>query len=471
MMFGFLQKLMNKKMSTEEIASLLKTNPELIKKFEESYNKNVLIPKNESDNLFDHNSREASLDRAEGHKDDVILTEMVEKIVAELLSQSHVMEFDGEKIVYHSPKEETSLMLVGAEEVNKLPLNSRPQLTGNLVSRDISEPSYIALLEMYKNYLSKDNPEKVRMHSYHMFRQGLDILDLDEITYQIIGMNKNSMGYWLPAIVPAVVKDGFFKIPKTKVLKVPLSLLQLTRKDYMSLNNTTMKIVDDYIYKVFGLKDDKEYFVKTGTYSSKFDFRNAHVVGENEVRTLGEYLLFIHYQALCMAHYDLSPNGKKPIIYGVSTTNEWCVREFIQDKENAQSIYSGLPLHTEYRVFVDFDTDEVLGIHNYWDSEVMKKRFAEERNMTDKHDAITFSLSEERLVSNYEKNKDMIVAKIANIIKDIDLEGQWSIDVMQNGDDFHIIDMALADSSAFYKESVPENKRKHLEEQWLPKLN
>ena len=68
-MFGFLQKLMNKKMTTEEIASLLKTNPELIKKFEESYNKNVLIPKNESNNLFNHNSKDASLDRAEEHKE------------------------------------------------------------------------------------------------------------------------------------------------------------------------------------------------------------------------------------------------------------------------------------------------------------------------------------------------------------------------------------------------------------------
>ena len=144
-MFEFLQKLMNKKMTTEEIASLLKTKPELIKKFEESYNKNVLIPKNESDNLFDQNSKDASLDRAEEHKDD--------EIVAELLSQSHVMEFDGEKIVYHTPKEETALMLVGAEEVNKLPLSSRPQLTGNFLARDISAPSYIVLLEMYKKYL------------------------------------------------------------------------------------------------------------------------------------------------------------------------------------------------------------------------------------------------------------------------------------------------------------------------------
>ena len=42
-----------------------------------------------------------------------------------------------------------------------------------------------------------------------------------------------------------------------------------------------------------------------------------------------------------------------PCIYGVSTTNEWVVREFIPDKEGNPCIYHGLPLHTEYRVFVD----------------------------------------------------------------------------------------------------------------------
>ena len=120
-----------------------------------------------------------------------------------------------------------------------------------------------------------------------------------------------------------------------------------------------------------------------------------------------------------MAHYDLSKKSKKPVIYGVSTTNEWCVREFIKDKEDCPTIYCGLPLHTEYRVFVDFDTDEVLGIHNYWDSEVMKKRFAEERNLTDKHDAVTFALAEEKINAEYNKNKDMIISKLSSIIKGI----------------------------------------------------
>lgn len=54
----------------------------------------------------------------------------------------------------------------------------------------------------------------------------------------------------------------------------------------------------------------------------------------------------------------------QPSIYGAATTNEWVVREFIKDKENNPCIYKGLPLHTEYRVFIDADTKEVLGINH-----------------------------------------------------------------------------------------------------------
>lgn len=61
--------------------------------------------------------------------------------------------------------------------------------------------------------------------------------------------------------------------------------------------------------------------------------------------------------------------------YGANTTNEWVVREYIKDKENNPTIYNGLPLHTEYRVFVDFDTKEILGASPYWRSDVMKNEF------------------------------------------------------------------------------------------------
>lgn len=47
-------------------------------------------------------------------------------------------------------------------------------------------------------------------------------------------------------------------------------------------------------------------------------------------------------------------------------------------------------------------------------------------------------------------------------------EGQWSVDIMQNGDDFWLIDMAQADLSAYYKDAVPEELCKRNKENWLP---
>lgn len=299
------------------------------------------------------------------------------------------------------------------------------------------------------------------------------LCDNGSIGYQVdplasyYGNELIDMGYWFPALKNAVSKQCFFKIPETKILKVPLPLLQLTRCEFGSLTPTTIDIVNRWAYEAFDLDENKTYFVKTGTYSSKFDFRNAKVTTPKEVRELGSYLLFIHFQALQMA----SPLAR-PCIYGVSTTNEWCVREYIEDKENNPCIYHGMPLHTEYRVFIDCDTDEVLGIAPYWKPDVMKKRFSQgsDADTADmKHDYIIYKMHEEKLMSRYEENKDMLVDRIAELLPEINLTGQWSLDIMQNGNDFWLIDMATADTSAL-NECVPPEKLKRTPENWIPKL-
>ena len=390
--------------------------------------------------------------------------EIVNRIVNELLVTTT-------KYVYQNGEQKTegcnplisdgySSLTVTKDEISKLPITARPQLTGSLMASDLSgPPSYIFLLSTYKDYLNnKDNA--VGRRAYQVFRQGVDLLDLDAIIYQVLGMNKNTMGYWLP-LMAKPMEQGGFKIPNTTIIKVPLPVLQLTRLEYSSLTPATMAIVDKFCYKAFDLKDDGDYFVKTGTFSSKYDFRNAHVVGANEVRELGEYLLFINNQAVQMAGYDT----KGRVIYGVSTTNEWVVRDFIKDVDDRPTIYNGLPLRTEYRIFVDFDIKKVVGIHAYWDAKTIKNRFDnQEDSHTPKmmHDSITYRMCEDDLQADYEENKNMIVGRLNHILQtnDIPIEGQWSIDIMQNGDDFWFIDMAHGDESAFYKESVPEELRK-----------
>lgn len=308
---------------------------------------------------------------------------------------------------------------------------------------------------------------KERRDAYNRFRQGLDILDLDALAYRIIGQNRNSIGHWFPELVRAYRDSGFFRIPATTIAKVPLTLLQLTRLDYHSLTPSTIQIVDNWAHAVFRLNDEQDYFVKTGTYSSKFDFRNCLVHGEKEVRELGEYLLYIHHQALQMAG-PLS----FPCIYGVSTTNEWVVREFIPDKEGNPCIYHGLPLHTEYRVFVDCDSDAVIGVSPYWEPKTMLNRFgscSDANSPHQMHDYVIFKSHEATLMRRYHENVDSVVEHIREFLPALDLQGQWSIDVMQNGDDFWIIDMAVAENSAFY-DCVPESLRRPSAENWIPDI-
>ena len=159
-----------------------------------------------------------------------------------------------------------------------------------------------------------------------------------------------------------------------------------------------------------------------------------------------------------------------PSIYGVSTTTEWVVREFIEDVENNPTIYNGLPLRTEFRIFVDFDTDEILGMNPYWDKRIMTQRFAKENDANTAqniHDYVTYMANADKLDRDYENNKDIVSSEIKRLIPFVNLNGQWSIDIMKNGEDFYIIDMATAATSAL-SHCVPKNKIKAYPENWIP---
>ena len=432
------------------MAELLKNNPEQIKLFQNIYEE--YEKSDESKNLFQQNAAKTIGSQAKFLEVSEELDAVIETIVEELLSQSEketMLQLPA-PVQYYDTNNSKDLLKLGDF-----------QFTGYLYKVDIKEPSSKILLDIYKEYLRTGE-----MNYYHRFRQGLDILDLDEVTYELLSYDPNSMSKWLPPIAKKVREHNFFKIPKTKILKVPMTLLQSTRTaTYNELSPISIEIINRYIYRVFGLDDKKDYFIKTGTFSSKFDFRNAKVTAGQEVKELGSYLWYIQHQASQMASFL---NNK--VLYGVSTNNEWVVREFIDDVEDNPMIYNGLPLHTEYRVFVDFDTEEVIGINPYWDPEVMKQNFLEVGSSAQsqkQHDYVIYSAHEATLMSRYNENKDKVVEEVSKLLSNCSLKGQWSIDIMQNGDDFWLIDMARASESAL-SECVPKDK---LRKESLPFLS
>lgn len=446
---------------SDRIAKLLRTNPEALKRFEEAYAASCI----DGEGVLGVNSRKAA-----SMKSDIELSEAAtalrRRVVDELLAQTRVFTYDGVRAI----TEPLSGLPDGAssvtrEEILDLPAQMRPQVSGKLMKVDFPDEMSYRVLAFYYDMFHNAKSEKERAYAINHFYQGLDILDLDPVLYRVIAKNPNSMGWWLPELIKACQGTSFFRIPKTSIAKVPMTLLQLTHTEYGELTPMTLGIVDDWAYKAFHLDENNEYFIKTGTYSSKFDFRNAHVHGAKEVRELGEYLLYIHAQALQMA----SPLNN-PCIFGASTTNEWVVREFIPDKEANPCIYNGLPLHTEYRVFVDCDEDTVLGITPYWEPDTMKNRFANEGDVDSphqKHDYVIYAAHEDALMRRYNENREKVVEHIREILPALDLPGQWSIDVMQNGDDFWLVDMALAENSFFYAKCVPPELRRPSTTGWM----
>lgn len=438
-------------LDTNEIAQLVGSSPETLAAFERAYSKV------ETDESARH-----AIQASEKPKYSLV-ADLNETIVNDLVAQTATYVYDGEHGSFHdttaTPADASD---VSNKDLAQLPKSARPQLTGNACVCDISNedtaPTLLWHLKMWQ--------ETGNITYYHRFRQGLDILDLDPLAYLMLGRNANSMGNWLPQLVDAnIAAKRPFLVPRTTVAKVPLTLLQLTRIEFASLTPATKAIVNEWAMRIFDLDDTKDAFVKTGTYSSKFDFRNAHVPAGQEIHELGEYLIYIQNTAVNMAGPLTQPS-----IYGMSTTNEFAVREYIKPVDDDPCIYHGLPLRTEYRVFVDCDADEVLGIHNYWDPEVMAKRFAERRGIDDVHDAVTYEANRKRLCARYESHKNDVAARIGKLLPHLNLRGQWSIDVMQNGNDLWLIDMATADHSAFYEETVPASKRVASTEDWIPKL-
>lgn len=453
-------------LSREEAAKMLRTSPELLAEFEKTY------ARHETKRNMPGIRPETVEKQMRG--DAGTSADIRDRIVKTLLPQTEVICFDGRDFTLERFQVPADLAPVEPEEADALPAPVRPFLTGTAVRRDMGNaPSYLALLSLWKKYLETEDPV-LKQQFYGCFRQGLDILDLDQVLYAMLDGNENSMGYWFMPIAEAALEEGFFRIPETRIAKVPIDLLQLARLDYMSLNRETLAVVDEWAKQAFALEPDGDYFVKTGIRSDKFDFRNARVRGK-EINDLGQYLLYIHAKATAFAHFDLS--GKdRTVHYGGSTTNEWCVRKFIPSATDAR-IYHGLPLRPEYRIFVDFDARQVIGKSPYWEPETMKRRFEQMDDAKDPdmvHDSLAYRMAEPWLMESYARNVNRVCAHLEKLLPaaaGYGLTGQWSVDVMQEGDDFYLIDMATAETSAFY-ECVPKAlRRPRTEERWLPNLS
>ena len=244
--------------------------------------------------------------------------------------------------------------------------------------------------------------------------------------------NKNNLSYWFPKI-----KDCGIEVPETIIIDTPEEIGKAYFMDKQNEDmNTVLSFVEDTILSKI---PNNMYFLfmKNGTFSNKFDFRDCKV-RRNKLEIA---------KALINQNYFAE-------MYGAGGLSEIVFREFIGSysyiDKNIPTIYHGMPLRPEFRVFYDFDNRKVLYSANYWDWDYCYETISNQ-NVTDK---IVYEHRYPAIKAFYEEHHKEVEDKVAECMKSVDLTGKWSVDIMWDEESkiYYLMDMAIAEDSAYWKE-------------------
>lgn len=221
-------------------------------------------------------------------------------------------------------------------------------------------------------------------------------------------------------------------------------------KDIDEVDFTKIKsILEPTINK---MKPHKMYSLKNGCFSNKFDF-DTSVVTKNDL-----------VQKLYDVFYASS-------MFETGGNTEIVLREYIPyNKDTTPTIYNGMPLRTEVRVFYNMDTNQIEYIVDYWDYDYCAQHLS---NATDR---IIFNYFHNMLGNNAISHKDEYIEVCDKIKQNINtlkfdttkLTGVWSIDFMyvKETQSIYLIDMARGYRSAYWNmdKLALETKQKLLKE-------
>ena len=247
--------------------------------------------------------------------------------------------------------------------------------------------------------------------------------------YKSMSENKTNFSNWFFAISEAIGKNELIKIPYSQVIKIPFEVWKWIRLDL----HKKEEVINFSIGIIGQIKEElkgKKLFLKSGVFSNKFEFGNC-VIEPNELNTIGiKFLNICHYCQLV----------------NCPLSNEIVIREFIETKSDRKSIYEGMKLNTEIRLFYDFDNSKVIGTVNYWDKVYVGN------NLHNPVDEEVFKQESDKIENEYNEIKDILVVEVDRVLKDSKaLKGKYSIDFMYDGEKFWLIDMAEAEKSAYWE--------------------
>lgn len=241
--------------------------------------------------------------------------------------------------------------------------------------------------------------------------------------------DQNNFSFWFNKIICP-------KKPKTLIIRVPPTVAECFG-EYTFLNDKTIRNwVRDSVIPQIQIVFPNRYkvFIKNSRFSNKFEFNESCLCTTHE-QDLVEHIKLINYRSL-----ECDALGFTELI----------VREYIGfDETKIPTIYHGMPLRPEYRVFVDFDINKIIHIHDYWDFEYVSKGLY---SLTDK---IVFKKWSKTYKKQWESHFDELKNFIKVNITNDGLTGVWSLDFLWSDGEFWFIDAARAEQSA-YRENIED---------------
>lgn len=242
--------------------------------------------------------------------------------------------------------------------------------------------------------------------------------------------NKNNISYWFPK-----VENCGIAVPRTIIINTNEDVAKAFFMDNREKDlETVMNFVKEEVLPKIP-KDMFFLFMKNGTFSNKYDFKTCKV--RKDLLELTNGLIEIMYMSEMV---------------GAGGMSEIAIREFIGSynfvRTHIPTIYSGMPLRPEFRVFYDFDNRKVMYSVNYWNYDYCAESICE--NATDE---IVYKTIYPSLNEFYNNNFIKVEDMVSKAMENVDLDGKWSVDIMydEESDEYYLIDMAIAEQSAYFK--------------------
>lgn len=248
--------------------------------------------------------------------------------------------------------------------------------------------------------------------------------------------NPNNFSFWFPLVKDLRIPG--LMIPKSVIIDCPEEVMM---SFFMEKEGDGQRIdlwVQDYVIPV--IKEhfpSGDVFIKNGCFSDKYVFGKAcHVKDSSDVKQLISHIFRIQSDSLCVESYG---------------NLEMVVREYIPAVPGTPTIYHGMPLRPEIRVFYDFDYHQYLYAVNYWQWEECHDYIC-----SHPEDAMVYQMKYPKL---NQRTADLLIRHMERICRTMDsvegLTGIWSVDFILEDDRIWLIDMAQGYRSTYWdKEKI-----------------